>query len=139
MMTAQVARTWIQRGLLTTALLIAGFVAVQWFPAAAGTRERHNVRDVVLVVRDMTFYLQGDDTPNPTLRFAPGERVRVLLRNEESGVTHNFVIDDWGVQTRELRGAGSDRVEFRVPGERGTRRYRCTPHAAMMTGVIEVR
>jgi plastocyanin len=139
MMTARAARIWVRRGVLTTALLAAAFVAVQWFPAIAGVRQKDAVRDVVLVVRDMTFYLQGDDTPNPTLRFTPGERVRVLLRNEESGVTHNFVINDWGVETRELRGAGSDRVEFRVPLERGTRRYQCTPHAAMMSGLIEVR
>jgi plastocyanin len=139
MMTAHLAHTWVRRGLLTTVLIVAAIVAIQWFPAAAGTRQPGTTRELVLVVRDMTFYLQGDDTPNPTLRFAPGERVRVLLRNEESGITHNFVIGDWGVQTRELRGAGTDRVEFRVPGDGGTHRYHCTPHAAMMSGLIEVR
>lgn len=139
MMTAHAAHAWVRRGLLTTFLIVGALVAVQWFPAVAGTRQSDTTRDVVLVVRDMTFYLQGDDTPNPTLRFAPGERVRVMLRNEESGVTHNFVIGDWGVETPELRGAGAARVEFRVPGAGGTHRYQCTPHAAMMSGLIEVR
>lgn len=138
-MTIRDRQPWLRRGVLTTALLAAGFLALRWLPLAAGPRETSNVRQLVLVVRDMTFYVEGDSTPNPTLRFTPGEQVRLFLRNEQSGVTHNFVISEWDVRSRELRGRGSDRIEFRVPLERGARRYQCMPHAAMMTGIIDVR
>lgn len=138
-MTIRDAQPWFRRGLLTTVLLIAVFVGLRWLPVAAGTREAPRVREVELVVRDMAFYLRGDRTPNPTLRFSPGERVRVVLRNEQPGVAHNFAIDGWDVKTRELRGRGTTRVEFEVPSAPGAHRYLCTPHAAMMAGTIDVR
>jgi plastocyanin len=137
MMTIRDARAWAKRGVLTTVLLMSAFVGLRWLPLAAGPRQA--TREVEVVVRDMAFYVRGDNTPNPTLRFAPGERVRLVLRNEQAGVTHNFVISGWDVKTRELRGRGTARVEFDVPSEPGAHRYECTPHAAMMSGAIFVR
>jgi plastocyanin len=137
MMTIREAQPWVKRGVLTTMLLAAAFIGLRWLPLAAGPREAP--REVELVARDMAFYLPGDRTPNPTLRFSPGERVRLVLRNEQPGMTHNFVISGWDVKTRELRGRATARVEFQVPSERGTQRYECAPHAAMMTGAIDVR
>lgn len=138
-MTLKGAHPWFRRGVLTTALLVMGLLAVRWLPLAAGSRKPSGVREVVLVVRNMGFYVEGEPARNPAMRFTPGERVRIVLRNEEPGVVHNFAIDDWGVRTRELRGKGTARVEFSVPEARGERKYQCTPHAVMMTGVIDVR
>jgi plastocyanin len=138
-MTIRDAKPWLRRGLLTTVLLVAGFLALRWLPLAAGPRQDAAPREVVLVVRQMAFYAEGNPAPNPVLRFAPGERVRLVLQNEEPGVTHNFAIDAWKVRTRELAGKGRARVEFTVPSDRGAHRYQCTPHAAMMSGTIEVQ
>jgi FtsP/CotA-like multicopper oxidase with cupredoxin domain len=137
MMTIREAQPWVKRGLLTTILLVTSFIGLRWLPLAADPRQ--TPREVELVVRDMAFYLPGNDTPNPTLRFAAGERVRIVLRNDQPGVSHNFVINGWDVRTRELRGRGTTRVEFQVPSERGGQRYECAPHAAMMSGAIDVR
>jgi len=99
---------------------------------------REDVRDVTLVVRNMTYYLDGSDVPNPPLRFGHGERVRLTLRSEDAGMSHDFNIRDWGVATRTLDGKGEVSVTFRVPSSASATSYTCTPHSAMMSGAIVV-
>jgi plastocyanin len=96
------------------------------------------VREIRLVARDMTFYAEGDRTPNPTLHARPGERLRLVLRNADSGMSHDFTIPGWRMNTRLLKGRGEDSIEFTVPAARGTQLYSCTPHAEMMGGTIVV-
>ncbi|HSL20424.1 MAG TPA: hypothetical protein VK886_02745 [Vicinamibacterales bacterium] len=118
-------------------LLAAAAVALRGGPIESGAGA---MREVVLVAREMTFYLAGEETdPNPTLRFRPGERVRLVLRNEEAGVKHNFSVPAWKIETRELNGRGAAEIDFVVPPARGSQRYECAPHALMMRGTIEVR
>ncbi|MGB2714859.1 MAG: hypothetical protein WBC51_11800 [Vicinamibacterales bacterium] len=103
---------------------------------------REEARTVSLVVRNMTYYLEGDTTPNPSLRFAAGEQVRLTLRNEDPGMAHDFNIRPWNVGTKILDGKGQDTVSFRVPSRfEGPTTYTCTPHSAMMSGdiIIEQR
>ncbi|MGB7218629.1 MAG: plastocyanin/azurin family copper-binding protein [Vicinamibacterales bacterium] len=95
-------------------------------------------REVVLVVRDMTFYLPGSDVPNPTLRLKPGEELRVVVRNEEPGMTHNFAVTSLQVAMEPIRGLGTGSVSFRAPDKPGRYDYRCTPHAQMMNGMLLV-
>ena len=114
------------------AVLVVGAIML---PRIVSTRE--DVRDVTLVVRNMTYYLDGEDVPNPALRFTAGERVRLTLRNEDRGMSHDFTIKDWGVATRVLEGKGQDTVTFRVPARPATQpAYTCTPHTMMMSGTI---
>jgi len=97
------------------------------------------VRDIQIVVRDMTFYVEGSSEPNPAITFRAGERVRIRLRNEDPGMRHDFSIRSWAVATRMLDDRGEeDEILFRVPTIRGAETYRCTPHATMMTGTIRV-
>ena len=86
----------------------------------------------------MTFYVDGQDAPNPTLHARPGERIRIVLRNTDVGMSHDFVIRSWRVNTRLLKGKGEDSIEFTVPQTRGAHVYSCTPHAEMMGGTIVV-
>lgn len=126
-------------GIAVTAVVLLGAaaVALRGGPIETGAE---TPRELVLVVRDMSFYLaEQEDDPNPTLHFRAGERVRLVLRNEEAGVRHNFSVPAWKIETRELNGRGSDHVEFVVPEARGSQRYECAPHAFMMSGTIEVR
>lgn len=96
-------------------------------------------RELTIVAREMAFFVDGQPTPNPALAFKAGERVRLVLRNEDRGMTHDFVITPWGVATKTLTEKGAqDVVEFRVPRQRGSSDYQCTPHAAMMRGRITV-
>ena len=94
-------------------------------------------REIQLVARNMTFYLQGDKTPNPTLRVRAGEEVRLVLTNEEPGTDHDFAIRPWKVRTRLLSGKGEDTLTFTVPAAPGSETtYMCTPHFEMMSGTI---
>jgi plastocyanin len=107
--------------------------------ALAGVESGAPAREIHLVVKDMTFYVEGDTTPNPTLRARAGEHVRLVLRNTDPGMVHDFTIQSWSVGTRLLKGKGEDSIEFTVPNTRGAHVYSCTPHSAMMGGTIEVQ
>jgi plastocyanin len=129
---------WVKRGAITTfsiLLLAVLFIGMKWGQVDAGAPPR----EVVLVVRDMTFYADGRfDAANPALKLRAGERVRLVLRNEDPGMRHNFSVPAWDVATRELNGEGATSVDFVVPRTRGTHEYVCSPHALMMRGVIEI-
>ena len=119
---------------VVVAVATAGAVML---PRIVSSREA--VREVTLVVRNMTYYVDGESTPNPQLRFAAGEQVRVTLRNEDRGMSHDFSIKSWGVATKVLDGKGQDTISFRVPrGSNAATAYTCTPHTAMMNGAIVV-
>jgi plastocyanin len=121
---------------LAVVVVIAAVGAIL-LPRIVSSREA--VRDVTVVVRNMTYYVDGEDTPNPQLRFTAGEQVRLTLRNEDQGMTHDFSVKSWGVATRVLDGKGQDSVTFRVPrGSNGSTSYTCTPHSAMMSGTIVI-
>jgi plastocyanin len=126
-------RLWRLAGaaLLTTALL----------PIVAASRgvEAPPPREIRMVVRDMTFYIEGQNEPNPTLRVGPGEQIRLALRNEDPGMSHDFAVGSWQVMTPLLSGRGAEAVVvFRVPLRRGTYTYNCTPHAELMRGSLQV-
>lgn len=103
-------------------------------------------REVRLVARDMAYYLPGGTTPNPTLSFAPGERVRVVLVNEDLGLAHDVVAPGLGLATPLVlgrptgqgRGAVATDV-VRAPDRPGTHEYVCSLHPVLMRGLIEVR
>jgi plastocyanin len=118
-------------------VLVLVMAAAVLLPRIVSSRE--GVRDVTLVVRSMTYYLEGSDTPNPSLRFTAGEQVRLTLRNEDTGMMHDFNIPSWSVATKVLDGKGEDSITFRVPGgSKDAITYTCTPHSAMMNGSIIV-
>ena len=95
-------------------------------------------REIRIVVRDMTFYLEGQTDPNPTLHVRAGETVRLILRNDDEGMTHDFTIPDWKAATRRIESGEQAAVTFRVPGERSAPAYNCRPHSAIMRGTIVV-
>jgi len=96
-------------------------------------------REMTLVVRDMAFYLEGDSkTPNPTLEIKAGERVRVTLRNQDPGITHDFAVPFLGKAVDQLDWNQSDDVVFTAPKQPGTYQYECQPHRLMMRGTIRV-
>jgi plastocyanin len=95
-------------------------------------------REIRLVARDMTFYVEGQTDPNPTLRLRAGETVRVVLRNEDEGMTHDFAIPEWGAVTRRLDGGEQAAITFRVPDRPASQAYACRPHSKIMRGTILV-
>jgi plastocyanin len=97
-------------------------------------------REITLVARGMAFYLENDpDTPNPTIQLRPGETIRVVLRNEEPGMMHDFDIPALGGAGLSLLGwQESGQMTINVPDKPGTYEYICTPHRLMMRGFLRV-
>jgi plastocyanin len=129
------ARSWfILAAVLTSAVLLPIVVASRDRAASPAQRE------IRLVVKGMTFYLEGHGAPNPTLRVQAGEQIRLVLRNEDPGMYHDWAIERWQVQTPLLEKNGEvGVVSFRVPDLAGTETYTCTPHPEMMRGTIDIR
>ena len=98
----------------------------------------NRVHEIHLVVRDMTYYVDGNPNPNPTLSVRRGEQVKVLLRNEEAGMTHDFAVGAWNARTERLSYREEGAVQFRAPDQPGIGTYACTPHSEMMQGTIRV-
>jgi plastocyanin len=128
------------RATLIAVAVVAGLALVPHFAGdiLRGADDAASVREIHLVAKDMTFFVEGQDGPNPTLHARPGERIRIVLRNADVGMSHDFAIRSWNVNTQILRGKGQDSIEFTVPATRGTHLYSCTPHAGMMGGTIVV-
>ena len=123
-------------------LLIVGVVSVVagtfLLPVMAERADRGASRTILLVARDMAFYVDGIGEPNPDIHVKPGEQITLTLRNEDAGMTHDLAISRWNASTRELRGAGTDRITVTVPAKKGTTEYVCRPHSVVMRGSIVV-
>ena len=116
-------------------VLLIGLVTLPSLVADPGPQ----TREIVLVARNMAFYLDGNPTPNPTLRVEAGERITLVLRSEDAGITHDFAIKTWSVGTSFLTGKGAVSVSFRVPDRTdGPQEYVCSAHSVMMKGSIEI-
>ena len=82
--------------------------------------------------------MEGSPAPNPTLIVQRGERVKVTLRNEDAGMTHDFAVRAWNAGTPRLSGGGKAVIQFQAPEQPGVATYSCTPHGEMMRGTIRV-
>lgn len=125
------------KAILVAVVLTAAAVIVSLLPMLAST-PADPIRDVRIVTRDMTFYVEGSDEPNPTLTFRAGEQVRILLKNEDDGMDHDFSVPAWQTKTKLLTGRGEDVLVIRVPSRTGSESYTCTPHAEIMRGTIRI-
>lgn len=125
-------QTRVRVGVIVSTLLMAAVLL-----PIIGLSRGHD-RDVRLVVIDKTFYLEGQSLPNPTLKLHAGERIRLILRNEDEGMRHDLKIGAWNVAVPPIEGKGERALTFRVPDSRAVVSYACTPHSASMLGSIEV-
>ena len=119
--------------------LVAAMAGLMLLAALLPARSSTPTREITLVVRGMAFYIDGDpSTPNPTLEVKAGERVRVVLRNQDRGMTHDFSVPAAAAAMNIVGWNESGDVTFDVPDTPGTYEYVCRPHALMMRGVIRV-
>jgi plastocyanin len=96
-------------------------------------------REITLVARDMSFYLDGDfEHPNPVIAVKAGEHVRIVVRNEERGMKHDFALPVAAARTALLRWNEQGGVTFEAPATPGSYEYLCTLHSAMMKGTLQV-
>lgn len=113
-------------------------VVVMMLGALAAALARPVPREVTLVARGMTFYLENGNQPNPTLTFTAGDRVRIVFKNQDRGIQHNFAVPSFKAELDPIGWNQSSDVVFDVPETAGTYEYWCRPHMMMMRGTIIV-
>ena len=121
-------------GVLLTSLTLSSLV-VLWPVAADPTG---GLQEIALVTRNMAFYLDGSDTPNPVLTMRAGQTVRILLRNEDVGIKHTFEVGAWDQAVPSNQGGRAVSAFIEVPNRSGWHEYVCGPHPALMRGLIKV-
>jgi plastocyanin len=95
-------------------------------------------REVVLVARGMAFYVEGNPTPNPTIDLVAGERVRIILRNQDEGMVHDMAATRLPISFDLLNWREERELTLVVPDLPGSYAYVCRPHSVMMRGQIRV-
>jgi plastocyanin len=118
---------------IAVVLAVGGLVTL--LPLVAGSVEP---REILVVARQMSFYVGDGQTENPTIQVRPGERIRITLVNRDPGFDHDFAVPAWDVSTPVLRSDGRNSVVVQVPDTPGTTTYVCSRHSSMMKGTIEV-
>ena len=119
--------------------VVGGFAALIVVAALLPLVSQSTTREITLVADDMAFYLEGDPSrPNPTIEVKAGERIRVVLRNEERGLIHDFALPAAGAGIDALGWNERGDVTFEVPDVPGNYEYVCRPHLLMMKGVMTV-
>ena len=118
---------------------VAAGAALMVMAALLPVMTRSADREVTLVARGMAFYLESDPrTPNPTITVTAGETVRVVLKNQDRGMTHDFAAPAFDAGMRLIDWNEEAGTTFDVPSEPGTYEYVCNPHRLMMRGTITV-
>jgi len=122
------------------ALVLAVLGGAALIPMTAASRLPTPVREIRLVARQMTYYREGSNIPNPTLLVRRGEQVRIVLRNNDPGLIHDLGIDAWRVRTELLdeKSRSEGVIQFQAPEAPADVSYSCTPHGQMMRGTIRV-
>ena len=122
-----------------SAKLVAALAVVMIVGALLPVMTDAPAHEITLVTRGMAFYVDGEfDRPNPTIEVNAGDRVRIILRNEERGIAHNFAVPAADAATDLLNWNERDEVTFDVPDKPGIYDYVCRPHALMMRGTLRV-
>jgi hypothetical protein len=116
-------------------LVLVALAGLAWRAAA-----RPEPRTVVFTARDMTFWVEGQESANPAVPAAPGEALRLELRNQDPGMAHDLALPELGRSTRVLKTAGEvAAIELRAPEEIGDYDYVCSLHGRLMRGQLQVR
>ena len=117
------------------AALAGLMLLVALLPALSSTP----AREVTLVAKGMAFYFENDlGTPNPTIEVRAGERLRLVLRNQDRGMTHDIAVPAAGAAMDLINWNEAGEVGLEVPDTPGTYEYMCRPHRLMMRGIIRV-
>jgi len=122
--------SWLAVICMTLSLFVLAFTM--------GFRNPERVREMTLVAKEMAFYLEGSNLPNPPLMFHIGEEVRIRFINQDFGMLHDVAFNELGVATGKVRYGEEAVVEFR-PKLLKESEYLCTFHPAAMKGKLLVQ
>jgi plastocyanin len=119
-------------------LLSVTIMAAAALVSASAVLTMSDRRDVRLTVRGMAYYGTDSSSPNPTLRLRRGEKIHLVLTNDDEGYQHNLVAPVLGIRTGLVNQGQTTDLQVTVPDLPGSYPYTCGPHAEMMRGVIVI-
>ena len=99
-------------------------------------------REVTIIARNMAFVVESPDSygqANPTITVNGGQKITLVLRNDDPGMQHDLVIEGLNVQVDVVSFGETTRVSFTVPREPGSYVYLCSFHPRSMRGVFVVK
>lgn len=125
--------------LFRSALIALPFVLIGGL-ALAFIQQQEPAREIVLVAEAMEFRLPGDPAPNPPIAAAPGERLRIVLVNQDRGYEHDLQLPSLSAATPLIPGdGGRTELVITAPTRTGDYDYLCSIHPLMMRGTLQVR
>lgn len=98
-------------------------------------------REITIVAKNMVFSvpsLESSGEANPTIIVKRGQRVTIVLRNDDAGMQHDLVIEGLDVRLEVVSCGETTRLTFTVPREPGEYVYLCSFHPRRMRGVFIV-
>lgn len=119
-------------GIATLAIVMTIAISTMSDRPQPGKTAFGGVHTVVLTAKDMKFNMS-----NPTIAVAPGEIVRIVIRNEDPGMKHDLLIPQLQLRTPVLEFGDEAVLQFRVP-KTGSLEYLCSFHPISMRGLLEV-
>lgn len=119
-------------GIATLAIVMTVAISTMSDRPRPGKTAFDGVRTVVLTAKDMKFNMS-----NPTIAVAPGEIVRIVIRNEDPGMKHDLFIPQLQLRTPVLEFGDEAVLQFRAP-RTGFLEYLCSFHPVSMRGLFEI-
>ena len=98
-------------------------------------------REITMVAKNMVFVIESPTSTqqaNPTITVKAGQRITIVLRNDDPGMQHDLVIEGLQVQLEVISSGETTRVTFTAPREPGRYVYLCSLHPRSMRGVFIV-
>lgn len=118
---------------LSWAAFVGGIALLSIFLFTLGFRQTAPVFEIRLVAREMAFFVEGSDQPNPDLYIPPDKKVLLTFINQDRGVDHDVVFPQFETSTGKVKFGASALLEL-GPRPAGEFDYLCSLHAAMMRG-----
>lgn len=124
---------------LLSALMI---VAVSTTGAVLASMAQNAVsREITMVAKNMVFSVQSSETSgeaNPTITVKRGQKITIILRNDDAGMLHDLLIEGLDVRLEAVSCGERTRLTFTAPREPGKYVYLCSFHPTRMRGVFIV-
>ncbi len=98
-------------------------------------------REITMVAKNMVFNvpsLESSGEANPTITLKRGQKVTIILRNDDAGMLHDLLIEGLDVRLEAVSFGETTRLTFTVPREPGKYVYLCSFHPTRMRGVFIV-
>ena len=98
-------------------------------------------REITIVAKDMVFFNQSTESyseANPTITVKRGQKVLIILRNDDAGMLHDLIIEGLDFSLETVSFSETTRLTFTAPTQPGEYVYLCSYHPRRMRGLFIV-